>query len=87
MISRVITMDGSAQRLSDSFVGQSEHTAYVNIQNPSGNNAVIVGQEGHLAHSIAGGTDKLWPERSLKNIFFQGTNTEVINVTAGGGGA
>jgi hypothetical protein len=80
MRSRAIILDGTAQKLMDAF-GSDEYCRSVTIQNPSGNSVLLWGDAASQPMSLAAGDMISIPVTSLKNLYINGTNTDVINVS------
>ncbi len=81
-----VVMDGTVQQVSTVLAGHNTNVTYINFQNPTGNDNVSIGGSGVQGYTLSAGGDKLWPERSLKNVYFKGTNGQTLNITWGSGG-
>ena len=80
MRSRALVMDGNATQLS-AAMGGDDACRSVTLQNPTGNDAVSWGAYEAQPMTLAAGDMISIPITSLKNLWFNGTNTEIINST------
>ena len=72
-------MDGSTQQMS-TLVGGSDKCRSITLQNPTGNAAVAYGDSAEQAMSLVAEASVSLPVTSLKNLWINGTNTEILNV-------
>lgn len=72
-------MDGTVQKLETAF-GSDEYCRSVTLENPTGNAIVSWGDADSQPMSLVAGDKISIPVTSLKNLYFSGTNTEVLNI-------
>lgn len=92
--SKNFTLNGSTQSLADSSPNQHRPVKWLNIENPTGNNIVLVGDVNTTA-TVYGFSVSAGPTAAktigpfgggecpfnLENVYVRGTNNEVIHVS------